>query len=186
VPLLSPSPFSFVVRYKWDAVESCFRSILGLQARKLQEVAKQPGSDVLDSLQLRSGSIKTGLVSWFKGLAGTKAQLGSGASYGTFELAAAGGSLAEESEGEADQGGMKAQGLGLAGGSGGDTMLGGAAAVLAAAADPLDLVREVALAKQKAKKVTLLLGSNVPPLLMVPQGASVGFSEGGAAGPEGG
>jgi hypothetical protein len=50
----------------------------------------------------------------------------------------------------------------------------------------LDLVREVALAKQKAKKVTLLLGSNVPPLLMVPQGATVGFSEGGAAGPEGG
>eukprot|EP00775_Hariotina_reticulata_P010874 gene10874-11028_t len=172
-------------KYKWDAVESCVRSILGLQSRKLQEVEKQTGLDVLDSLQLRSGSIKTGLVSWFKGLAGSKPQVGGAASYGNFELAAV-GSLPEESEGEADQGGVKAQGVGLAGIVGGDTMLGGAAAVMAAAADPLDLVREVAAAKQKAKKVVLLLGSNVPPLLAVPQGTTgVSWSEAGAAGPAG-
>lgn len=138
-------------RYKWDAIRSLAKSATGLQARKLQELQiPNFGSEPADTLELRSSSgFKAGLMSLLKGRkpAGAKLRLNSGE----------GGLTSEDME----QGGLRDGSN--AGGEGGDGQGGsGGGAELGGNTDYMDLMRDALRAKQKQKKMALLLG-NVPP-----------------------
>jgi hypothetical protein len=140
-------------------VRSLLKSVSGLQARKLQELALPSFSaESHDAFELRSSAgLRAGLLSLLRGRrlpGGSRLQLGHDAAAG----AAAGGS-----EYAGSVGAMEGDGGG-GGGDGGDgeTIGGGGSGDPLLAGDCLELMRDALRAKHKARKVALLLGTPPP------------------------